>query len=216
MEEEIKNNQNLYQCRECGFHYKDKAAAEKCEAWCKEHKTCNIEIIREAEENKSFDSAQDKLQKLEKKCEEYLNNWKRAEADFANYKKDEMERMAFWGKYAKEDTILKILPILDSFYLAEKQLPEKLKSGQEGNAPAIEWTKGFLQIKNQISEFLKKEGIEAIETAGKKFDPETMEILEEVSGGPTPAESGMVVEELQKGYIMDDKVLRPAKVKVSK
>jgi len=68
-----------------------------------------------------------------------------------------------------------------------------------------------LQIKNQITEFLKKEGIEEIESVGKKFDPETMEIVEEVEGG----ESGMVAEELQKGYKIGEKVLRPAKVKIS-
>lgn len=45
-------NNELYQCEECGFHYQDKAAAEKCEAWCKEHKSCNIEITSRAEENK--------------------------------------------------------------------------------------------------------------------------------------------------------------------
>ena len=51
MEEEIKNNQNIYQCKECGLHYKNKDTADKCEAWCKEHKTCNVEIIKQAEEN---------------------------------------------------------------------------------------------------------------------------------------------------------------------
>ena len=116
------NNKNTYQCKECGLHYKDKHTAEKCEAWCKEHKTCNIEIIRHAEENK--------LDELEKKCEEYLNNWKRERADFLNYKKEEMERVGFLGKYLKEDIILKILPILDNIELAEKQLPKKLKKIQ--------------------------------------------------------------------------------------
>lgn len=43
----------LYQCEECGFHYEDRAWAEKCEAWCREHKSCNIEITANAEENKT-------------------------------------------------------------------------------------------------------------------------------------------------------------------
>lgn len=47
-----KNNQNLYKCEECGFDYKDKEWAEKCEDWCREHHTCNIEIIKQSEENK--------------------------------------------------------------------------------------------------------------------------------------------------------------------
>src|SRR3989344_8881873 len=160
-------------------------------------------------EEQPSDSAQNKLQEIEKRCEEYLNNWKRSAADFINYKKDEVERIGFLAQYAKEDTILKILPILDSFYLAEKQLPENLKKGERGSREAIEWTKGFLQIQNQITEFLKKGGIEEIETIGKKFDTNTMEIMEEVEGG----ESGIVTEELQKGYKMREKILRPAKVK---
>jgi hypothetical protein len=47
------NDKELYQCEECGFHYQDKTIAEKCEAWCREHKSCNIEITSHAEENKS-------------------------------------------------------------------------------------------------------------------------------------------------------------------
>jgi len=47
------NDTELYQCEECGFHYIDKELAEKCEAWCREHKSCNIEITAHAEENKN-------------------------------------------------------------------------------------------------------------------------------------------------------------------
>lgn len=152
------------------------------------------------------------LEECKKKCDEYLNNWKRERADFLNYKKDEMERVGFLGKYVKEDIIFKMLPILDNIYLAEKQLPENLKLGKGGSAQAIEWTKGFLQIQNQIAEFLKKEGIEEIETVGKKFDPNTMEAVGEAEG----SDEGTIIEEIQKGYIMQEKVIRPAKVKVTK
>ncbi|MEK7541054.1 MAG: nucleotide exchange factor GrpE [Patescibacteria group bacterium] len=165
---------------------------------------------------KSFDAAQDKLKELELKCEEYLNGWKRERADFLNYKKDEIERIGFLGKYVKEDMILKILPILDNIYLAEKQLPENLKNSSTGSPQVVEWTKGFLQIQNQILDFLKKEGIEEIKTIGQKFDPNLMEATEEVRGGQSSAESGIVTEEIKKGYTMDGKVIRPTKVKISK
>ena len=46
-------NKELYQCEECGFRYAEKEMAEKCEAWCREHKSCNIEIVAHAEENKN-------------------------------------------------------------------------------------------------------------------------------------------------------------------
>ncbi len=153
-------------------------------------------------------------EEIKNKEEEYLNNWKRSAADFINYKKDEMERLGTLLQYTKADMIEKVLPIFDSIYLAQKCLKPGAK--QDGIAEGIDQT-----IK-QIQEFLKKEGIEEIVVLGQPFDPNTMEIVEEVDlpaealakeGG---GESGIVVEELQKGYMMGEKVLRPAKVKVSK
>jgi len=109
--------------------------------------------------------------------------------------------------------LLKILPILDNFYLAEQHIPEDEK-----------FKDGFLQIKKQMEELLKKEGIEPIVTLYEKFNPNYMEVVEEVSArealnngeGWDKEESGIVVEEVQRGYTMNDKVIRPAKVKVTK
>ena len=153
-----------------------------------------------------------KLAEIEKKCEEYLNNWKRAVADMSNYKKDEVARAGMLIKYAKEDVILNILPVLDSINLAESHIPEEIRSNN--------WSQGFMQIKKQIEDFLKKEGIEEIKTMGDpsagsgqvKFDPVFMEAVEQVEG----EESGIVAEELQKGYLIEGKLLRVAQVKVSK
>ena len=50
---ELGTSKELYQCEECGFHYENREWAEKCEAWCRDHKSCNIEIIAHAEENKN-------------------------------------------------------------------------------------------------------------------------------------------------------------------
>lgn len=218
IKEEESNNKDLYQCKECGFHYKNKHTVEKCEAWCKEHKTCNVEITKEAEENKK-DTSSNELKELKKKSEEYLNNWKRSAADFINYKKEEMERMGMLAKYAKEDMVLKFLPILDNIYLATRQnFPSENLSGQEDKS-LKSFYDGLMQIQKQAEEFLKKEGIEEIKTVGEKFDPNTMEIIEEVdlpAGEAGGSESGTVAAELQKGYMVDGKVLRPAKVKVLK
>src|SRR3989338_1079754 len=159
----------------------------------------------------------DEFEQLKQKCDEYLNNWKRAAADFANYKKAETERAGMLVSYAKEDIFLAILPVLDSIDLANKHsdILQNL-----GVLEVADWLGGFNQIKKQIEEFLKKEGIEEIKAEGEKFSPETMEVLEEVNlpsedlakeGG---SESGIVTEVLQKGYIMDRKVIRPAKVKI--
>jgi len=160
---------------------------------------------------KSFDPTQDELKALQLKCEEYLNGWKRERADFLNYKKDEMERIGQLVKYSNEELILKIIPILDNIYLAETHVPEELKNHQ--------WLKGFEAIKNQLCDFLKKEGIEHIEVVGKPFDANTMESVGEtdlVKSDLAKSEPGTVAEEVQRGYTMHGKIIRVAKVKVSK
>ena len=146
------------------------------------------------------------LEICQKKRDEYLSGWQRARADFINHKKEELERMGEIVKFATEEMILRALPILDNFYLVEKRLPENLKEDEN--------VKGILQIKNQLLEFLKSHGVEEIKCQGQKFDPNFQDAVEMVE--KENAESGQVVEEVQKGYTLDSKVIRPAKVKVTK
>jgi molecular chaperone GrpE len=166
------------------------------------------EIVKELEESRL-------------KCDEYLNGWKRERADFLNYKKDEMERISQLIKYSNEELILKIIPILDNIYLAESHIPAEIKAdsppthkaseGQTSQAWKV-WIEGFNQIKNQLSDFLAKEGIEPIETIGKDFDPNLMESV----GYTEQGEKDTISEEVQRGYTMHGKVIRVAKIKISK
>lgn len=154
---------------------------------------------------------QQRLKECEEKTKEYLSGWQRSRADFLNYKKEEMERIGELIKYASEELILKILPILDNFYLVEKNLPENLRNEEN--------IKGILQIKNQIQDFLKSQGVEELNFLGQKFDPNFMEVIEEVepaSAEASAGKSGIVVEEIQKGYKINGRLLRPAKVRVVK
>ncbi|OGZ22905.1 MAG: nucleotide exchange factor GrpE [Candidatus Nealsonbacteria bacterium RIFCSPLOWO2_01_FULL_41_9] len=132
------------------------------------------------------------LEECRKQKDEYLAGWQRERADFLNYKKEEMERIGELLKYAGEEMVLKLLPILDNFELAEKSLPEDLRNNDN--------IKGLLQIKNQIIDFLKNQGVEEIKTAGEKFDPNYMEAVEKE-------------EEERKGYKINGRLLRPAKIK---
>ncbi|MCX6724008.1 MAG: nucleotide exchange factor GrpE [Candidatus Staskawiczbacteria bacterium] len=159
---------------------------------------------------KSFDAAQDELKALQLKSEEYLNGWKRERADFLNYKKDEMERIGQLVKYANEEIILKIIPILDNLCLAASH-------PSTGSGQAL--LKGVEQIKKQLEDFLQKEGIEPIETIGKPFDPNFHEVVEEISPSEALAKEGKpntVVAEVQRGYTMHGRIIRVAKVKISK
>jgi molecular chaperone GrpE len=147
-----------------------------------------------------------KLEEAEKAKENYLNGWKRERADFLNYKKDEMERVEGLVCWAREEFLLKVLPIIDAFYLVESKVPEELKKEEN--------MKGVLSIKNIILDFLKGQNVSEIKSVGEKFDPNIHEAIEEISSGEE--KSNLVVEEIQKGYEVKGKLLRPAKVRVGK
>jgi molecular chaperone GrpE len=152
------------------------------------------------------DELKKKLEECQKEKATFLAGWQRERADFLNYKKEEVERMGEIIKFASEELILKILPILDNFNLAEKKLPQNLK-----NDANIE---GISQIKTQIEDFLKNQGVEEIKCLGEKFNPNFQEVVEEVE--VEGKESGIIIEETKKGYKLHDRVIRPAKVKVAK
>src|SRR3989344_5877087 len=146
------------------------------------------------------------LEKIKKERDEYLDGWRRAKADFLNYKKDEDERLRLVAECAREELMKKILLILDNLSRAEKEVAEEQKEDK--------LVKGFMQIASQWREFLKSEGIEEIETVGRPFNPELHEAVEEVAGDPSTGseqrESGMVAEEVEKGYMVQGRVLRAA------
>ena len=155
---------------------------------------------------KKIEDLEKKLKECQEQKDEYLAGWQRSRADFLNYKKEELERIEGIFKYANVDLILKALPILDNFYLVEKKLPENLRDNED--------VKGIFQIKTQLQDFLKNQRVEEIKSVGEKFDPNFHEVVgaEELKD----KEPGVIIEETQKGYILNGRVLRPAKVKVSK
>lgn len=148
------------------------------------------------------------IEKLKKERDEYLDGWKRAKADFLNYKKEEDDRLREVAECAREELLRKILLILDNLARAEREVAEEQKDDK--------FVKGFLQIVSQWKEFLKSEGIEEIETVGKPFNAELHEAVGEVDPPAGTEKSGTVAEEVEKGYMMQGKLLRPAKVKVTK
>ena len=158
------------------------------------------------EEKLTLEELQKKLEECERLKNEYLVGWQRSRADLLNYKKEELERVAELIKYANEGIILKILPILDNFEIALKKLPENLKNDEN--------VKGVLQIKNQIQDFLRNQDVEEIKSVGEKFDPNFHEVVEEIE--VKDKEPGIIIEEVQKGYSINGRLLRPAKVKISK
>ena len=166
----------------------------------------NNEEKKDKTADSTFEDVKADLEKSEALKNEYLAGWQRARADLLNYKKEEMERIGELLKYANTDLILKILPILDNFEVIEKKLPENLKNDEN--------VIGLLLIKNQILDFLKSQGVEEVKAAGEKFNPNLHEVVEELE--TSDKEQGTIMEEIQKGYKINDRLLRPAKVKVVK
>ncbi|MCX6764335.1 MAG: nucleotide exchange factor GrpE [Candidatus Nealsonbacteria bacterium] len=158
------------------------------------------------EEKKDSEDLKKQMEECEKKRDDYLKGWQRSQADFINYKKEEIARMKEILKYGGAELILTFLPILDNFEKAEKETPKDFQDNQ--------YFKGLLQIKKQIQDFLKNQGIKEIESVGKKVDLNLHEIVGEVE--MKDKESGTIIEETQKGYLFEDKLLRVAKVKTIK
>jgi len=157
-----------------------------------EKKTANV---------KEFEA---ELEKLSKEKDEYLDGWKRSKADLINYKKDELRRLEEVAKFGSEEVMRDLISVLDSFELALSTL-EKSDAKVE---------KGIYMIKNQLEDILKRRGLQRIKVAkGDKFDPsyhEAIGSVEEVGS------SGAIAEEIEAGYMLYDKVLRPTRVKLFK
>lgn len=147
----------------------------------------------------------EELNRVRQEALDNLAGWQRAKADFMNYKKDQTRALAESEKYKNEGVLLQLLPIIDSFDLALKHMPAELESS--------DWVKGVMCIKGLLEKFLKDVDVRAVEVLGKEFDPQIAEAISEES---SEQEAGVVIEEMQRGYWLNEKILRPAKVKVSK
>ncbi|PIR02140.1 MAG: nucleotide exchange factor GrpE [Candidatus Nealsonbacteria bacterium CG_4_9_14_0_2_um_filter_37_38] len=196
----------------------------------KQRESASAEASADKEKELNLEELKKKLEECQKLKEEYLAGWQRERADFLNYKKEEMERIGGILKYANAELILKILPILDNFEIAARQNPvrslEKAGLNWQEKERINHVIQGFLQIKAQLQDFLKNQGVEEIKTVGEKFDPNFHEAVEEVEPPYTKivenekeskkVEPGIILEEIQKGYTLNGRVIRPAKVRVSK
>lgn len=161
-----------------------------------------------SDDNKSaFDqkNTHNDLEYWKVKAEEYLNGWKRAKADYLNLKKETEKQQAEFVRFSNAALIIEILPIYDHLKMAFNHLPKDLKGH--------DWVKGIEGIKKQTQDFLEAMGIKEIKTIREKFNPEYHEAVahEKKEGFKTD----YVFEETKPGYMLHDKVLYPAKVKVA-
>lgn len=150
-------------------------------------------------------SLEERLAEAEARAAEYLEGWQRARAEFANARKRMERDRAEARRNATIEVVGSLLPILDDFERALESVPQEVASNN--------WFEGVALVHRKLRSILDNVDIERIEAVGQPFDPNYHEaVLQEESD---EYESGIVIKELQTGYRLNDRVIRPAMVVVA-
>ncbi len=136
-------------------------------------------------------------------AEQYLGKWQRSQADFANFKKRSEQERGEFVKFANSTLMCGLLSVIDDFERALESIPAK--------GPDSGWIEGIDLIYRKVLTELENQGMKKIEAQGQEFDPNFHQAVLYEEG-----EEGKVIEELQKGYMLHDRLLRPTMVKVGK
>jgi len=137
--------------------------------------------------------------------EALTNDLKRMTADFSNYRKRNEAERAEFAKFAKADLIARLLDILDGYDRALATIPEELRNSS--------WVEGMWLIERKLRQILEAEGLQAVDSLGKPFDPYEHEAVAHIESDEP---EGTVIREHQKAYRLHDRVIRPAMVTVAK
>ena len=184
-----------------------KAKAEKYEALVEEHKkikTQNDRLLKELDDLKDDGR---KFKELMEEKEKYLNSLLRVRADFENYKKRSEQENAKFKSYLLENMLKKLIEHYDDLLRALNliTLLEKMDGIKNG----------FEIIIKNFEKILAEEGVKPMNSEGEKFDPYKHEAIL-IEEGRDDLPENTIIEEITKGYYIKDKILRPAKVKISK
>lgn len=159
----------------------------------------------EASEEVKAEKSDDKMNELQQKYDTLNQQYLRLAADFENYRKRQEHEREDLLKFGTENALKKMIEVLDNF--------ERGKKALESVEDCVKVKESFDLVHKQTIEALKKLGLEEIETEGKDFDPNFHDAVMQTPTSEHPEHT--VINELQKGYKMGDKVLRPALVNVA-
>ncbi len=152
-------------------------------------------------EDEDIGALKQALSEAKQQAENYLTNWQRAQADFVNYKRRSKQEKEEIGQFANSVLMLNLLPVLDDLERAFASMPPNLAK--------LSWVDGIRFIERKLRASLETQGLSHIKAVGEPFDPKLHQAA--IYGKGT---EGVVIEELQKGYKLHDRVLRPAMVVV--
>ncbi|NWG08922.1 MAG: nucleotide exchange factor GrpE [Nitrososphaerales archaeon] len=161
-----------------------------------------IELIKLENE---IDELKKALKEEHNRAEEYLNRLKYLQADFENFQKRVNREIFDLVKYGNERLIVKLLSVIDD-------LERAIKSGKESDGKEA-LLNGIRIVLKELMDILKKEGLDQIDTIGKSFDPNLHEAIEYVETKDCPENT--IVEEIRKGYLLNERLIRPSMVKVA-
>lgn len=145
------------------------------------------------------------LNETQEKAQEYLEGWQRSRAEFANYKKRIMKEKESIHQYARGEVIKDFLDIADDLGRALQDRPE--------DGRGADWAEGIELIYKKLHSKLEAEGVKRMDAQGKSFDPNIHEAIMQEENADF--ESGQIIEVIQDGYYLGDRVLRPALVRVA-
>ena len=173
-----------------------------------------------SEENQHHDNQQNtgvSLEQLQKELNSALAGWKRTAADFENFRRRKEDENKELVEFAREVTVAKLLPTLDSLEQAFKHFPELNEESGAVNPEFAQqyknWQIGINGIVIQLAKVLEEVGVKKIQALGTQFDPHLHEAVREEENEKVP---GTVIDELQIGFELNGKVIRPSQVVISK
>ncbi len=178
---------------------------DEMEKQSKEEETIETQEVKERK-NELVEQLRSELRKVSEQVKDSSDKYLRALAELDNQRKRALREREELQKFANERLILEILPVIDNF--------ERAIEAGEQTERADQMVEGVKMIFKQLCEILEKEGVVSFESIGEKFDPykhEALLAMESKEHAPST-----ILEEIQKGYTMKDRVIRPAKVTVSK
>ena len=161
----------------------------------------NNEIEAEAAEIEDVEEVKQALAEEKQKAETNLAGWQRAQADFENYRKRSEQEKEETSRFANSTLMFNLLPALDDLERALNSTP----SGMAEHS----WLDGVKLIERKLKATLEAQGLSPIKALGEPFDPNLHEAVRQAEG-----DDGMVIEEVEKGYRLYDRVIRPSKVVV--
>ena len=155
----------------------------------------------EVAEKDDIETLKQTLAEEKQKAESYLANWQRAQADFINYRRRSEQEKEEISKFANSVLMFSLLPILDDLERALTSIPSNLAK--------LSWVDGIRLIERKLQASLEAQGLSPIKAVGEPFDPKFHEAAMHGKG-----KEGIVIAELQKGYKLHDRVIRPTMVVV--